>query len=123
MTGTKHLHLSSVRQTGYWSVDVSDAEIGDEYRYLIHGPEGSSSRIDPYARKVTHATGTGIIYNPDAFDWGGGDTVNIAAWNELIIYEMHVGTFYVKKKGIPVRWIALSKKCLTLKNWVSMPLK
>jgi 1,4-alpha-glucan branching enzyme len=79
---------------------VSDAEIGDEYRYLIHGPEGSSSRIDPYARKVTHATGTGIIYNPDAFDWGD-DTFNIATWNELLIYEMHIGTFYVKKKGHP----------------------
>ena len=23
---------------GYWSKDVSEAKVGDEYRYLIHGP-------------------------------------------------------------------------------------
>jgi len=48
-------------QNGYWSIDVPDAKKGDEYRYLIHGPAGSLSRIDPYARTVTNATGNGII--------------------------------------------------------------
>jgi 1,4-alpha-glucan branching enzyme len=36
-------------KNGYWSTDVSEAKVGDEYRYLIHGPESSFSRIDPYA--------------------------------------------------------------------------
>ena len=40
-------------KNGYWSADVSEAKTGDEYRYLIHGPKGRLSRIDPYARKVT----------------------------------------------------------------------
>ena len=60
----------------------------------------SLSRIDPYARKVTNSTGNGIIYDPQAFDWGD-DTFTIASWNELIIYEMHIGTFHVKEKGHP----------------------
>ena len=74
--------------------------MGDEYRYMIHGPESSFSRIDPYARKVTNSKGNGIIYDLDAFDWGD-DTFTIASWNELVIYEMHIGTFHVKEKGHP----------------------
>jgi len=35
-------------QNGYWTIDVSEAKVGDEYRYLIHGPESSFSRIDPF---------------------------------------------------------------------------
>ena len=56
-------------ESGYWSTDVSGAKTGDEYRYLIHGPKGPLSRIDPYARKVTGSIGNGVIYDPQAFDW------------------------------------------------------
>jgi 1,4-alpha-glucan branching enzyme len=87
-------------KNGYWSTDVSEAKAGDEYRYLIHGPAGPLSRIDPYARKVTNAAGNGTICDPAAFDWGD-DTFTIASWNELIIYEMHIGTFHVKEEGHP----------------------
>ena len=57
-------------ENGYWSTDVSEAKTGDEYKYLIHGPKGLLSRIDPYARKVTSSIGNGVIYDPKAFDWG-----------------------------------------------------
>jgi len=90
----------SSEKNGYWSIDVPDAKTGDEYRYLIHGPAGPLSRIDPYARKVTNAAGNGIIYEPKAFTWGE-DTFHMATRNELVIYEMHVGTFNVKEKGHP----------------------
>ena len=87
-------------ENGYWSAEVSEAKTGDEYRYVIHGPNGPVSRVDPYARAVTRAGGNGIIYDPQAFDWGN-DTFAIASWNELVIYEMHIGTFHVKEKGQP----------------------
>ena len=90
----------SSEKNGYWSTDVSEAKTGDEYRYLIHGPKGALSRIDPYVRKVTNATGNGIIYDPKAFDWGENN-FHMASGNELIIYEMHVGTFNVKEEGRP----------------------
>ena len=81
-------------KNGYWSTDVSEAKTGDEYRYLIHTPPewnlSPLSRIDPYARKVTNSIGNGVIYDPNAFDWGG-DTFHMATGNELVIYEMHVG--------------------------------
>lgn len=87
-------------ENGYWLTDVSEAKTGDEYRYLIHGPKGPLSRIDPYARKVTSSIGNGVIYDPKAFDWGD-DTFHMATGNELVIYEMHVGTFNVKEEGQP----------------------
>jgi 1,4-alpha-glucan branching enzyme len=91
-------------KNGYWSIDVQGAKAGDEYKYVLHAPPDWNlpplSRIDPYARKVTNAAGNGIIYDPDAFDWGD-DTFNIASWNELVIYEMHIGTFHVKEEGHP----------------------
>jgi 1,4-alpha-glucan branching enzyme len=91
-------------ENGYWSADVSEAKTGDEYRYLIHTPPDwnlpALSRIDPYARKVTTSIGNGVIYDPRAFDWGD-DAFHMATGNELVIYEMHVGTFYVKEEGRP----------------------
>jgi 1,4-alpha-glucan branching enzyme len=87
-------------ENGYWSAEVSAAKTGDEYRYLIHGPQGPLSRIDPYARKVTSSIGNGVIYDPQAFDWGD-EPFHMATGNELVIYEMHVGTFNVKEEGQP----------------------
>jgi 1,4-alpha-glucan branching enzyme len=91
-------------ENGYWSVDVSGAKVGDEYRYLIHAPAEWNlpplSRIDPYARKVTSSIGNGVIYDPKAFDWDG-NIFHMATGNEIVIYEMHLGTFNAKEKGHP----------------------
>jgi 1,4-alpha-glucan branching enzyme len=91
-------------KNGYWSTDVPDAKVGDEYRYVIHTPPDWNlppfSRIDPYARKVTTSIGNGVIYDPRAFDWGD-DAFHMATGNDLVIYEMHVGTFHVKEEGHP----------------------
>lgn len=87
-------------QDGYWSIEVPGAKAGEEYKYLIQSPTGHFSRIDPYARQVTHSAGNGIIYDPEAFDWGN-DAFQMAAWNEWVIYELHIGTFHVKEQGRP----------------------
>jgi 1,4-alpha-glucan branching enzyme len=85
---------------GYWATDVAKVKVGDEYRYLIHGSKGILSRIDPYAKKVTNSVGNGVIYDPKAFDWSDAK-FKMATGNELVIYEMHIGTFNVKEKGHP----------------------
>ena len=87
-------------KNGYWLVEVPEPKTGDEYRYLIHGPKGPLSRIDPYARKVTNSVGNGVIYDPRAFAWGD-DHFQMATGNDLVIYEMHIGTFNVKEEGHP----------------------
>jgi len=85
---------------GCWSADVPNAAPGDEYRYLLHGPSGVQSRIDPYARQVTNSVGNGLVYDPNSFDWGE-DRFQSATGNELVIYELHVGTFNVVQVGHP----------------------
>jgi 1,4-alpha-glucan branching enzyme len=92
-------HPLASEGNGYWSADVPAAKPGDEYRYRICAGEHEFSRIDPYARQVTNSAGNGVIYQ-SAFDWGA-DRFALPAWNELVIYEMHVGTFHVQEDGRP----------------------
>lgn len=78
--------------SGTWSADVSGVEPGAEYRFTIRTGDGDLSKMDPYARHVTSSVGNGIVYDPDAFDWGDDD-FRLPAWDDLVIYEMHVGSF------------------------------
>jgi 1,4-alpha-glucan branching enzyme len=84
---------------GYWYADVAGACPGDEYKFLIQAGGKSMARIDPYAREVTNSVGNGIIHDPD-FDWGDDD-FSMPPWNDLIIYEMHIGTFNDQPGGPP----------------------
>jgi 1,4-alpha-glucan branching enzyme len=78
-------------ENGCWYVTVAEAAIGDQYRFLLSTPDGEFSRLDPYAREVTSSVGNAMVHDPD-FDWQGDD-FQLAPWNELVIYELHVGTF------------------------------
>ena len=84
-------HPLQSEENGYWYADVAEAHTGDQYRFLLSTPTGEFQRIDPYARLVTGSVGNAVVYNP-GFDWQG-DNFQIAPWNELVIYELHVGTF------------------------------
>ena len=55
---------------GSWSADVAAARPGDEYRLLVRAGE-ERSRLDPRARQLTSSVGNAVVYDPDAFDWGG----------------------------------------------------
>jgi 1,4-alpha-glucan branching enzyme len=84
-------HPMQGEENGCWYANVTEAHVGDEYRYLLSTPNGEFNRIDPYAREVTSSVGNAIVYDPH-FDWQG-DAFKLAPWNELVIYELHVGTF------------------------------
>jgi len=76
---------------GTWSVYVLCAAPGDKYRYHISANGESFTRIDPRVRGVTQSNGQGIILDT-YFDWQGDDFA-MPDWNELVIYETHIGTF------------------------------
>lgn len=77
---------------GYWSVEVPGAKIGDEYQFVIrNGAPPLIWHKNPYASQVANSSGNAIIHDPN-FDWMG-DNFTMPPWNELVIYEMHVGTF------------------------------
>jgi 1,4-alpha-glucan branching enzyme len=76
---------------GYWYTNIASAKIGDEYRYRIVNGDREFSRIDPYARQVTNSIGNAVVHDPQ-FDWQGDD-FRLPPINELVIYELHLGTF------------------------------
>ena len=82
---------------GYWYADITTATIGCEYRYRIMNGDQQLTRIDPYARQVTSTVGNAVVYDP-GFDWEGDD-FHLPAVNELVLYEMHLGTFHDKEDG------------------------
>src|SRR3954468_12970162 len=75
-----------------WSADVAEAGRGDEYRFVLQTPWGERNRLDPRARRLTNSVGNAVIYAADAFDWGAC-RFDQPPWNDLVIYELHVGTF------------------------------
>jgi 1,4-alpha-glucan branching enzyme len=84
---------------GYWSADVPGAAEGSRYAYEITGPAGVLRRKDPYAREVTHSAGDSIVRSEE-FDWGDADH-HSPAWDEMVIYELHAGTFNDEPGGQP----------------------
>ena len=78
---------------GTWSIDVPAARAGQRYKYVLNG---NRWKRDPRARQVTHSNGDSVIYDPDAFDWGDDSPPDVAR-NDLVIYQLHVGTFAGKE--------------------------
>lgn len=74
---------------GYWSVDVPKAKAGDQYKFKIN----STDKKDPRAFRQVNSAGNSIVYDQKAFNWGDAANFNAIWRNDLVIYEMHVGTF------------------------------
>jgi 1,4-alpha-glucan branching enzyme len=92
-------HPLTLEENGFWAADVPDAFPGDEYKYHIVNGEHAFERIDPYAREVTNSVGNAVIFDR-SFDWGD-DVFTMPPWNELVIYELHIGTFTRGEGGCP----------------------
>ena len=92
--------------SGYWSVDVAGAKAGDHYKFYIPGP---GLRVDPYASSVFEDTAAKTAQNwamqyqatVSSVDVAFDTTTGFAMpnWNEMVIYELHVGTFTTQATG------------------------
>lgn len=107
-------HPLEAEDNGHWYIDLAEAKVAQEYRYLIINGSQKLSRIDPYSREVTNSVGNSVIHDPD-FDWEGDD-FTIAPFNELVIYEMHVGTFNRSRPNVPGTFEKVAEKLSYLKR-------
>jgi len=82
---------------GFWSMDAAGVWAGHEYQFVLLNSGNTHWRNDPRARKLTSSNGKSIIVNPDQFNWQH-DMVT-PNWSELVIYELHTGTFGVIEGG------------------------
>ena len=85
--------------TGYWYGFVEGAAVGQEYKFRLTNGDQELDRIDPYAMQVTNSVGNGVIYDHSAYDWEG-ETAHCPPHHEMVIYEMHVGSFAPSDDGV-----------------------
>lgn len=121
---TPDSHALVREEHGYWSINVPEAMPGDTYKFRIINGTLDIWRIDPYAREVTNTVGKtvqhalrvingnydtwritpylrgvtnsigeAVVHSPK-FDWDTQE-YHSPAWHELVIYELHIGTFHV----------------------------
>jgi 1,4-alpha-glucan branching enzyme len=74
---------------GVWSVDVTNAVVGYQYKYYINN---SLQKQDPRCRRQVSSTGYCYIYNGTNFNWSG-DNFAYLPQNDTVIYELNIGTF------------------------------
>jgi maltooligosyltrehalose trehalohydrolase len=79
-----------VQKDGWVELLVSQAKAGDSYRFLINE---ELKVLDPASRyQVDTVHGPSQVVDPAAFDWQDTDWRG-RPWEEVVLYELHVGTF------------------------------
>ena len=84
---------------GCWVADVRGVSAGTHYLFEVKNGSFTARRKDPYARHVTNSAGICIVTDTNSFDWQGIDC-ELPPHNQLVIYEMHIGSFF-DAKGKP----------------------
>lgn len=84
---------------GHWSLDYRNAIPGQQYRYVIRRGTQTIWRKDPREEEATNSVGNSVIFD-DSFPWTDGG-FQMPAWNKLVVYEMHAGTFNDTPGGLP----------------------
>jgi len=82
---------------GVWQTRVAGASIGQEYQFVLQNG-GALWRTDPYSRRQVNSVGNSIIGNP-SYPWGDA-LWRTPRFEDLIIYELHVGTFSGSGDGV-----------------------
>jgi 1,4-alpha-glucan branching enzyme len=80
---------------GYWQADIAGVAAGERYRYLVESAGIElSPRVDPCAGEIDTAGGErkAVVYDEQSFDWGSAP-YETPGWSEMVVYEMHLGTF------------------------------
>lgn len=89
-TTSRPLVLESAT-AGVWSVDVSGATAGQNYKYLINNP--SNYKTDPRSRLINTANNNNsVVVNPSNFNWQG-NAFSMTNTRDIVIYEAHIGAF------------------------------
>ena len=93
---------------GYWSGDINFVYAGTQYKFVITGPAGTIWKNDARARQVTNSVGNSIVVNPSSYTWTT-TSYTMPSWNQLVIYEMHLGTFGQTANGVTPATFDLAK--------------
>ena len=84
---------------GNWSINYRNACPGQQYKYVVTNGPQTLWKVDPRAKQVTASNGNGVIVDP-AYNWST-QGYSTPSWNDMVIYEMHMGTFNDAPGGLP----------------------
>ena len=85
-------HFLTGEGNGWWSIDVPYVGQGARYKFVIRNGGQELWRRDPWARRLTNSVGDPLVYDQDAYQFQA-EGFTMPPWNELVIYEMHIGTY------------------------------
>lgn len=88
---------------GNFSGDVAGAVHGHEYYFTIQNQWGSyHDRKDPRSAWQSNSTSNSRVLDHNNYAWRNG--FSTPGFNDMVIYEMHVGTFVDSPGGNPGHW-------------------
>lgn len=78
---------------GCWAGFVPGVAAGAQYKFIIRGDGSTGPKRDPYAREVVTPDWNCVVVDTGAYPWMVTD-FRPPPYEDLIIYQLHVGTFY-----------------------------
>ena len=84
---------------GNWSANIRNIGPGTQYKYVIRNGSQTLWKNDPRSIQLTSSVGNSVVANT-AFNWTD-ENFNIPNWNEIVLYEMHIGTINDEPGGGP----------------------
>ncbi|MCP3140423.1 alpha-amylase family glycosyl hydrolase [Pyxidicoccus xibeiensis] len=95
---------------GNFSGDVAGAVKGQKYKFVTRNQwDGDTWHADPRAAWQENSSGASIIYDHGEY-WWNSQQYGSPGMNEMVIYEMHVGTLYDSPGGGPGNWTSAIAK-------------
>jgi 1,4-alpha-glucan branching enzyme len=85
-------HFLTSEKGGWWSIDIPYVSSGARYKFVIRNDGNELWRRDPWARRLTNSVGDPLVHDAGAYQFQSDDYTT-PSWNEVVIYEMHVGTY------------------------------
>ncbi len=106
--------MLSENGTGCWTARLPQTKPGDLYKYGIFYQGECFDRTDPYARDIEPYNHFARIPLND-FQWDP-TPFRAPAWNHLVLYEMHIGSFNPSNAGAPGDFYSAIQKLGHLKE-------
>jgi maltooligosyltrehalose trehalohydrolase len=88
--GTRSVQRMESENGGYYSCELSGIPEGQRYAFLINGEKERPDPASQWQPEGVHAASS--VWMPTCFEWSDCDWEGVTR-SELVIYELHVGTF------------------------------
>ncbi len=93
-------HQLANEGNGFWSGDVPNVGTAVQYKFAVKYNNVYTQKNDPRARDLTNSVGYSVVYDPNSYAWTNSN-FQIENWNKLVVYEMHIGAFWVPDGSAP----------------------